>query len=355
MTEKPRILLVEDDQAQRTVLSYMLNNQYDVMLCEGFQTALKAFQEFTPDLILSDVNLTDGSGMDLRRAVTTYDALRACPFIFISATSDQKTKNDAALLGIDDFLEKPIVPEILLGAVERVLTRSRQLRETMAYRLDRQVTEPLHPYLPDRIGPYMLHLDWREMHAGGGDFVFHLGGTDGDYVLIGDVVGHGAPAKFFMHSYVGYLYGAAFALRQHMQPASAADLLEIINNAVSEDAFLKRWLFTCMAVHIPYDQGPITIASAGHPPAWLAQSSGVSSMTLRGPMPGLMTNIPYADATIALHKGDRLLLHTDGVKIDANLMRATKDLAANTAARIILDNPTDTPDDATIVIIERLS
>jgi len=353
MALKPHILLVEDDPTQRLVLSRMLDRDYAVHPCDGYGTALETLgtSDFTPDLILSDMYLSDGNGMDLRRAVQSHDALTSCPFIFLSGVADGKIKSDAALLGIDDFLEKPVRQDILIGTVERVLTRSRQLKQTMARRLDREVTEPLRPDVPRMIGPYALHLAFEEMGAGGGDFVFHLDGPDGDYVLIGDVVGHGAPAKFFLHAYIGYLYGTVLALKQHMHPANAADLLAILNHAVCENPFLKRWLFTCLALHIPYE-GPITLSSAGHPPAWLCQHGGVSPVALRGPMPGLMANIPYASAAIHLQRGDRLILHTDGVKIEPGLLRRSLTLDAAAATRRIIAHTADPPDDATLLIIE---
>ncbi len=354
MAEKPHILLVEDDPTQRLILSRMLERDYEVRRCDGYGDALRELggAGYTPDLILSDMYLNDGNGMDLRRAVQNREALIGCPFIFLSGASDGKTKSDAALLGIDDFLEKPIRAETLLGTVERVLTRSRQIKKDIALRLDREITEPLHPEVPATIGHYNLHLSYQEMSAGGGDFVFHLEGPDGDYVLIGDVVGHGAPAKFFLHAYIGYLYGTVLAFKQHMHPASAADLLEILNCAVSENAFLKRWLFTCLALHIPYE-GPMTLASAGHPAAWLCRRGGATSITLRGPMPGLMANIPYADATLRLEKGDRLILHTDGVRIDADLLRDSAALSTDEAEKKIMASAADGKDDATLLIIER--
>ena len=145
MAEKQSILLVEDDPIQRIILSRMLEAQYTVQSRDTYHAAVNSLDnpDFTPDLILCDMYLPDGTGMDLRKQIQDHDVLRSCPFIFLSGTADEKIRNDAALLGIDDFLNKPIANDTLLSAVERVLTRSRQLKQANAQRLDQQ-HDPRH-------------------------------------------------------------------------------------------------------------------------------------------------------------------------------------------------------------------
>jgi sigma-B regulation protein RsbU (phosphoserine phosphatase) len=356
MPDKAQILLIEDDPVQQIVLSRFLEPYYSVQSQSTVQAATQSLDnpDFTPDLILCDMYLPDGSGLELRKTIYNHDTLRSCPFIFLSGSLDEKMRSDAAVLGIDDFLSKPIRSDALLSAVERVLTRARQLREAHAQHLDQQITDPLHPDVPDQIGPYELRLRYNEMTAGGGDFVFHIPGHKCDYILFGDVVGHGAPAKFFLHAYTGYLYGLTRALRHRDLDADAGQLMTLLNNEVAADPFLKRWLFTCMALCLPHD-GPITLANGGHPPAWLVGRHRMASVDVRGPMPGLMAHVTYENNIVDLKKGDRLYIASDGTNLTRDMLRNLHSLTTSQAAHqaITAGRDQNHPDDATILIISK--
>lgn len=351
---RSHILLVEDDPTQQLILSRLLEPHYTVQSHNTVKAAARSLRNpyFTPDLILCDMHLPDGSGMDLRRTIISHNTLSSCPFIFLSGSSDDKIRSDAAVLGIDDFLSKPIKPDTLLTAVERVLTRARQLRAAHAQRLDQQITDPLQPAVPDRIGPYDLQLRYSEMAAGGGDFVFHMPGHDCDYILFGDVVGHGVPAKFFLHAYAGYIYGLTRSLRHQKKEAHAGALMSLLNDEVTMDAFLKRWLFTCIILCIGHD-GRMTLANGGHPAAWVTGAHSITPLSERGPMPGLVPQIAYGHNVIQLRPGERLYIASDGANLTKSMLENLRQFPAEYAANHVITQSADTehPDDATILVV----
>src|SRR6267143_1366845 len=119
--QKPLILVVEDDEDARMVLTELLRPRYDVDAVGDGETALKRAAELNPDLVLLDLFLPgmDGFGAltGLRRNTKTADT----PVIFLSAQGDAETKSQGLSLGAADYLAKPFSEQELMARVDRTL------------------------------------------------------------------------------------------------------------------------------------------------------------------------------------------------------------------------------------------
>jgi len=124
--ERPLILVVEDDEDARMVLSELLRPRYDVVAVGDGEEALARAAELNPDLILLDLFLPgmDGFGAltGLRRNARTADT----PVIFLSAQGDAETKSHGLSLGAADYLAKPFSEQELMARVDRTLKLSAQ-------------------------------------------------------------------------------------------------------------------------------------------------------------------------------------------------------------------------------------
>jgi diguanylate cyclase (GGDEF)-like protein len=124
--ERPLILVVEDDEDARMVLSELLRPRYDVAAVGDGEEALARAAELNPDLILLDLFLPgmDGFGAltGLRRNARTADT----PVIFLSAQGDAETKSQGLSLGAADYLAKPFSEQELMARVDRTLKLSAQ-------------------------------------------------------------------------------------------------------------------------------------------------------------------------------------------------------------------------------------
>jgi diguanylate cyclase (GGDEF)-like protein len=120
------ILVVEDDEDARIVLTELLRPRYDVDAVGDGETALKRAAELKPDLILLDLFLPgmDGFGAltGLRRNSKTADT----PVIFLSAQGDAETKSQGLSLGAADYLAKPFSEQELMARVDRTLKLTAQ-------------------------------------------------------------------------------------------------------------------------------------------------------------------------------------------------------------------------------------
>jgi diguanylate cyclase (GGDEF)-like protein len=124
--QRPLILVVEDDDDARMVLSELLRPHYDVEAVGDGETALERAAELNPELILLDLFLPgmDGFGAltGLRRNARTADT----PVIFLSAQGDAETKSQGLSLGAADYLAKPFSEQELMARVDRTLKLSAQ-------------------------------------------------------------------------------------------------------------------------------------------------------------------------------------------------------------------------------------
>jgi len=100
---------------------------YRVLLAGDSDSAMALARQTKPDLILSDINMPEGSGLELVLRVRSDSNLADVPVILISATLPRDTRDDLVLAtGASKFLRRPIDPVLLLREIENTLAVSRQ-------------------------------------------------------------------------------------------------------------------------------------------------------------------------------------------------------------------------------------
>lgn len=121
------ILLVEDDPDFATAAQMVLEAAgYRVMLADSGQAAWKRLEEERPALILVDLIMeTPLAGVELAKAVRADERLHKIPLLAISAIRSTEWAGslpDSAELPFDEFVDKPIEPQVLVEKVRRFLS-----------------------------------------------------------------------------------------------------------------------------------------------------------------------------------------------------------------------------------------
>ena len=118
----PRILLVEDNEMNRDMLSRRLvRNGYEVFLAiDGQQGADMALSE-QPDLILMDMSLPVIDGWEATRRIKANDATRRIPVIALTAHAMAGDREKAMEVGCEDYDTKPVEMSRLLGKIAVLL------------------------------------------------------------------------------------------------------------------------------------------------------------------------------------------------------------------------------------------
>ena len=116
-----RVLVVEDDSMISKLLSIVLEHHgFEVKVADDYATAAASLEESEPALVLLDLMLPDGNGLDLLRWLRD-DMGRHTPVVVLTAFRQEDKALRAFELGANDFISKPFRPRELVARVQRVL------------------------------------------------------------------------------------------------------------------------------------------------------------------------------------------------------------------------------------------
>jgi len=117
------ILVLEDDkQLNQIVCAFLSDNGYTVIGCESAMEALDSLQEQTVDLIISDIMMPGMDGFEFAARIREQN--KTVPILFMTALDDISSKQKGFLLGVDDYMVKPVVMDELLLRAEALLRRA---------------------------------------------------------------------------------------------------------------------------------------------------------------------------------------------------------------------------------------
>jgi DNA-binding response OmpR family regulator len=147
-SDPARILLVEDDPLVRAFLAdNLLADGYEPLVAETARDALRLLEYKQPDLAVVDINLPDGSGLELIRAVRAADGIAtrldpALPLLIVSGRSGELDRVRGFERGADDFVAKPFSYGELRLRIAAVLRRGRERRHRGRLRVGPLTVDP---------------------------------------------------------------------------------------------------------------------------------------------------------------------------------------------------------------------
>ncbi len=123
------LLLVDGEAKFTTLLELKFAGEgHLVKVARNVAEALKMFESYRPDLIISEVDLDDVSGIDFIKALQEQDGFGDIPFIFVSENDDSRIVNRALSLGAEDYITKPVKVDVLSAKVSNILARLKAKR-----------------------------------------------------------------------------------------------------------------------------------------------------------------------------------------------------------------------------------
>ena len=122
MSDGQRILVVDDEPHIVRALKVILRNAgYSVETAATKAEALDAVSVRPPDVLVLDLILPDGSGVEVCQEIRTWSSL---PILVVSAVGDEREKVRALDAGADDYITKPFGTDELLARLRAALRRS---------------------------------------------------------------------------------------------------------------------------------------------------------------------------------------------------------------------------------------
>ena len=126
MAQAPLVLVVDDEPAQRAMLSYNIEAQgYRAVTAGDGEEALVVADEQRPDVILLDWMLPRLSGIEVCRQLKARAATREIPVIMVSARSEEDDRVRGLETGADDYITKPYSVNELMARLRANLRRVR--------------------------------------------------------------------------------------------------------------------------------------------------------------------------------------------------------------------------------------
>ena len=125
-----KILVVDDEQDIVEFISYNLKQAgYETATANNGDEAIRKAAIFNPDLILLDVMMPEKDGLQTIQQLRRNPDLDSTIIIFLTALSDEKSEIEGLKLGADDYIAKPIKPELLLTRLRTALRRVKKDEE----------------------------------------------------------------------------------------------------------------------------------------------------------------------------------------------------------------------------------
>jgi DNA-binding response OmpR family regulator len=116
-----RILIVDDEpQIGEVVSAYLKQESFDTVVRGNVASALAEIEQHRPDMMILDITLPDGSGLDILRRSAEG---RRIPTIMLTARSEEVDRIVGLELGADDYIVKPFSPREVVARVRAVLRR----------------------------------------------------------------------------------------------------------------------------------------------------------------------------------------------------------------------------------------
>jgi CheY-like chemotaxis protein len=124
----PRILLVEDNDFNRDMLSRRLKRRgYDILDAADGEQAVRLASTHVPDLILMDINLPGMDGWEATRRIRANHSTAAIPIIALTAHAMSGDREKTIGAGCDEYETKPVNFEGLLSKIESLLGAQRNV------------------------------------------------------------------------------------------------------------------------------------------------------------------------------------------------------------------------------------
>ena len=131
-SEKPSLLIVEDNKELRKHLKNELQNSYKIIEAVNGVKGMEMIKKHYPEIIISDIMMPEMDGFELCRLVKTEIETCHIPVILLTARNLEEDKIEGYKTGADEYLPKPFNINVLKARVKNLLDAKKRLRDKFA-------------------------------------------------------------------------------------------------------------------------------------------------------------------------------------------------------------------------------
>ena len=129
-TDKPEVLIIDDNIDIRTYLRSVLSEKYNVSEAANGKAGLELARKIVPDIVLSDIMMPVMDGLAFCQQLKTDKAISHIPVILLTARSLDEQRAEGYEHGADAYLSKPFSLRLLLSRIDNLIESRKKLNQT---------------------------------------------------------------------------------------------------------------------------------------------------------------------------------------------------------------------------------
>lgn len=323
------VLLVDDEPnilnaLRRELADWAAGRSVEILTAQSAGEGLSLLETHgeSTKLILSDLKMPEMKGSDFLLAVK--DKYPEIVSILLTGFSEPEELIKAVSAGIFSFMLKPWDHAYLIAEVQKAWEHGETKRQNLHYL--RMVEDELRwagemqnailkPNLPrsDKVEFRATYNPVPGLYCGG-DYYDVIFLSEGRYLLlIGDVAGHGVKAAFVTGILKAVIYPEYVRSTIGKDFSPGAFMSWLNDRMCFEFRSTASMLITFFAGVLDLGTSTFTWANAGHNHPFLVRGNQTVELPDNGAGIGMKKSVPYADSSMPVASGDRLVLFTDGL------------------------------------------
>ena len=322
-----KILLIDDDEMFCEILKGAMETkgflfQYSIDPNQG----LEIVRDFQPDLIISDYNMPDINGKELRKLLLKHETLKQIPFLFLTSNLSEKNMLECFEYDIKDYILKDTSLAVIAAKISNIIETTIKERNTSLVEL-KNVADSLHLQNSNLEPPEMSSFrikSWLSPYKSipGGDFIdFITLPNNKTAIIMGDIMGKRWGAWFYTFSFISYIRSTIRVVLNNDNQFSAGEILTKVNLALYDDSNVSD-IYSSISILVLDDaEKIISYAGAGDLPLMLfrSRSKSIDLIESSNPLLGVKRSCTYDNIEIPMNDRDSIILFSDGITESRNL------------------------------------
>jgi two-component system, OmpR family, alkaline phosphatase synthesis response regulator PhoP len=141
-TKSRKVLIADDEPDILEILKYNLTKEgYEVTTAKDGDEALEKAKLIQPEMVILDIMMPRKNGVEVCEILRSQPAFKDTLILFLTALSDEATQIKGLTTGADDYISKPISPQVFLSKVQSLFRRVKQ-PENQIIKVDNLIIDP---------------------------------------------------------------------------------------------------------------------------------------------------------------------------------------------------------------------